>query len=1452
MKAGKALHIILAILAVLYLTGHILLNNKTIQQKAASHVIKIARSALGTDVTAGRIQFVYPFGITIDNLTIYDLESDTLAHVASASLRFKPLQLIKKKISITSVRINSPDIRLYADSIGTEPNYGFITSLFSGGGNSSPMTFRANSVLIRNGSIRYDIKSAETTDSLFNPNHIGINGLVANLSLKSISNDSIAFIVRKLSLAEQSGFKLSKAKGALTIGKGFTHLIKFMLLTPRSSFEIAELKAYTGLAHKHEGIPDFETSLNASVTGADFKAFIPQLYGMTDCIDLSLNCYSQDRILHLNSLNTRNRNSSLDMSGSGTILTGTSPLVEGCRHLKADISFSKTLPEWIETQLTGFGITLPRQCHGIGDGVAEMMLTSESGKVDSHVSLICNAGNATGQIVGSDGVYQATLEGHDILLNDIMDNEYLGRCDFTAGANITESNGSFSGSFNSNLGLLQYKQYDYRNIAVTGRIEPEMILSDLRFSDNNGSIALDARLDKGRNKSFLMDLKAEDIDLYAYNISGNDSMSLSAGVHANLTGETIDDLTGKITINGLDYSDAHGHWEMENLTASIGSISENNKVISVFSDFMNISLVGDYRISSLGSSIANVCGVILPTIGHLTENRLGLMEKTRENPNSFVVNARIDRTDFMDKVFHKPVSLDYPATMQLSVNDASNSCYGTVSVPGISISGEHLDNLLITLNSADSTCRTRISALFGEKENGQTEITASLLAFEDIIRGQYSWKNQDGSTQGTAKSLSQFFDYSPENGLNSMTLIDSTKVKVNGTEWKFAITDIRTAMNKVHISGFNISNDKQYIYLDGTASPDSSDVLKISVRKIDLGHTLSMLHKNNLELNGIASGNILFTGLTGNPTFDGSFDIDGLDFSGSYLGDMHADCHWNKQAERVEVYAMSIAGYSSTGFTGYFIPDRKYISVDIEANNTDLTFLNIWTGSVFKELGGLATGNLHIFGYLPDMDLEGEAILDNGRFVQSAINSTFTVEHDTLWFEPGRMLFRNVDFKDGEGHKGVLTCILSHDHFSDWRVNMTADMDGMLVYNQPKTEKSSFNARVYAKGKMKLTSTPENGLSVNVDAKTAQGTRLGFQPSSGSVADYNFLTIVDRNSVNIYQDEVKSIIPDFSDKSDSRYNLNLNIECSEDAYIDMSISSLTGLFRGNGNISVKLDSKDGLILNGLYNLKRGECSLSIEDLIRKKFSLIDGSYVRFNGSLMDTELNLLTSHTVNSASIYDLDPSSKSSSKPHVRCLLGVTGNVTEPKLSFDVDMPSGTPEEKAILASALATEEQRNLQFIYLLAIGRFYTYDYNTAVNEGITPSAMESIVNSTVSGQINNILSQVLDNDKVSISSNLSASSYLSNDASNLSNKELEGILEAHLLNNRLLVNGNFGYRENTINNTSNFIGDFEFKYLLLPDKQGKGISIKGYSKNNDKYFSKASLTTQGVGLVFEKDF
>ena len=74
---------------------------------------------------------------------------------------------------------------------------------------------------------------------------------------------------------------------------------------------------------------------------------------------------------------------------------------------------------------------------------------------------------------------------------------------------------------------------------------------------------------------------------------------------------------------------------------------------------------------------------------------------------------------------------------------------------------------------------------------------------------------------------------------------------------------------------------------------------------------------------------------------------------------------------------------------------------------------------------------------------------------------------------------------------------------------------------------------------------------------------------------------------------------------------------------------------------------------------------------------------------------------------------------------------------------------------------------------------------------------------------------------------------------------------MLNNRLLLNGNFGYRDNTYNTSNtNFIGDFDLEYLL----NSKGtFRLKAYNHFNDQnYYLRNALTTQGVGIVWKHDF
>ena len=72
---------------------------------------------------------------------------------------------------------------------------------------------------------------------------------------------------------------------------------------------------------------------------------------------------------------------------------------------------------------------------------------------------------------------------------------------------------------------------------------------------------------------------------------------------------------------------------------------------------------------------------------------------------------------------------------------------------------------------------------------------------------------------------------------------------------------------------------------------------------------------------------------------------------------------------------------------------------------------------------------------------------------------------------------------------------------------------------------------------------------------------------------------------------------------------------------------------------------------------------------------------------------------------------------------------------------------------------------------------------------------------------------------------------------------------MLNNRLLINGQFGYRDNATQATPSFIGDFDIQYLL---KANGNIAVKVYNQTNDRYFTRSSLNTQGVGLIMKKDF
>ena len=189
-----------------------------------------------------------------------------------------------------------------------------------------------------------------------------------------------------------------------------------------------------------------------------------------------------------------------------------------------------------------------------------------------------------------------------------------------------------------------------------------------------------------------------------------------------------------------------------------------------------------------------------------------------------------------------------------------------------------------------------------------------------------------------------------------------------------------------------------------------------------------------------------------------------------------------------------------------------------------------------------------------------------------------------------------------------------------------------------------------------------------------------------------------------------------------------------------------------------------------------------------------------------------------------------------VEALLKVNGNLTQPDIAFDISLPTMTSEVEQKVRSIVSSEEMLNQQVLYLLALNRFYTPQYN-----GNSDGELVSVASSTLSSQVSNVLSQITD--KVTLNPSFKS------DRNDFSDVEVDLALSSQLFDNRLILNGNLGYRDRSVSQ-STFVGDFDLEYLLTKDGR---LRLKAYNHFNDAYYYlKSALTTQGIGILYRKDF
>ena len=430
-----------------------------------------------------------------------------------------------------------------------------------------------------------------------------------------------------------------------------------------------------------------------------------------------------------------------------------------------------------------------------------------------------------------------------------------------------------------------------------------------------------------------------------------------------------------------------------------------------------------------------------------------------------------------------------------------------------------------------------------------------------------------------------------------------------------------------------------------------------------------------------------------------------------------------------------------------------------------------------------------------------------------------------------------------------------NEHFKNISYNFNIDLDNMLLLNTKSVVDFPFYGTVYGTGNVNITGNPQTGMNIDVAVTTNRNSVFTYIKDYVSTAtEDGFVKFVDKTPRRTIQDplplsefDLAQQTEEEKEEDDSFGDIRLNLVA--DVTRDMNLRIVMDPFSGDniscygsGNLSAEYFNKGDFRLFGAYNINQGVYKMSIQQIMKKDFTILDGSSISFDGEPLDGVLDLKTSYQVNSASLNDLIPNANAyvdQTLVRVNCLLNMTGRLTTPSVTMGLELPLERDEVQALVQNYIATDEQMNTQILYLLTIGKFYTPE-----NNGAQSNIASSVVSSTLSGQLNSMLSNVINNNNWNFGTNFSTGE------NGWTDMEVEGILSGQLLNNRLLINGNFGYRENQMMNTNtNFVGDFEAEWLV---NSSGNIRLKAYNETNDRSYIRTNLTTQGIGIIFRKDF
>lgn len=619
---------------------------------------------------------------------------------------------------------------------------------------------------------------------------------------------------------------------------------------------------------------------------------------------------------------------------------------------------------------------------------------------------------------------------------------------------------------------------------------------------------------------------------------------------------------------------------------------------------------------------------------------------------------------------------------------------------------------------------------------------------------------------------------------------------------------------------------------------------------------------NNDLLKGRLEGNALLKKVSSGYSITTDAAVTNLVVQGIPIGNVVLKAS-NPITDRVDI-DMSLTGEGNDlSANGYYLLNGGDNDFKVEAilHALSMKTLEAFSMGQISQASGHVGGKFVVEGNTNHPKINGNLTFKNAEMKPAFLNNTIFLKDESITLKTDGIYFNAFTIRDLNQQKAVVDGSIKMKEFSDFRFNLKVDSKDFLLFNTTAKDNNLFYGKMIIDSDIDI-SGPLSLPVVRARLKMKSGSRFSF------VVPEEQLTTYKGEDIIIFTDSTKKehLEQETATTGFSGFDLSSVIEVDKDATLRLFMdpaSSDSLVVKGDAALSLTMDRSGKMSLTGTYNVNEGSYLVSLQSIIKKKFGIVPGSTIVWNGDPMDANININASYMVRTApynlvaeqmtGLTNAEQAGYKQQYPFV-VLLKMRGEMMQPEISFEIQL---LPEDKGILSGAMQQKlnllnedpSALNKQVFALLVLGRFVQENPLQSESAG-TSALLRSTVSSFLTEQLNRFGSGFVPG----VELNFDVQSYEDYQSGNAEGRtQVEVGLKKELFDNRLTVEigGSVDVEGEKAkqNSANNIAGDVKVEYKLTEDGRYR---LKGFRNNQYEGVIEGQLVETGVGVVYVRDF